>query len=89
MIIPPFVIKESCPGCGKDEDIKQVCRHCGYEYKNEWSQLSLVEKIVAILGVIIILWLIFTIVTWLFFADDSLFEIIKSQYEHIKELRIY
>jgi hypothetical protein len=34
-IIPIFISPEEpekCPECQKEEDIKEVCRHCGYEY---------------------------------------------------------
>ena len=31
--------EEVCPSCGKPEDIKMVCNHCGYEYKPESSRV--------------------------------------------------
>ena len=39
-----------CPNCQKDEEIKQVCAHCGHEYEEEesgsgWEALKLILSI--------------------------------------------
>lgn len=45
-MIPIFIHSQKrepdrCPECHKEEDVKVVCAHCGYEYPEEdssWSQ---------------------------------------------------
>ena len=54
IIMPPISDKsrERCPECGKDEDIKRVCSHCGWEYKDlEFPPLPWYHPVIgAILG---------------------------------------
>ncbi len=79
-----------CPECGKPEDIKQVCRHCGHEYSEEgvsgWWVLWL------ILGTVAALWLLSTVVYWLLeqgFSNPTLLEVLKEQGEFFRGLRIW
>ena len=52
---------DRCPKCGKEEDVKQVCKNCGYEYPEEegapwWQWLIFIGLILlglTILGIII------------------------------------
>lgn len=90
-MITPIIInqnEEVCPNCGKPEEIIEVCKHCGHEY--EYESLSVKEKIIFALFVIVFIWVMITLFEWLFFNFDneSLFEIIKSQYDWITSLRI-
>jgi len=37
MIIIPINLSEKpkCPSCGKDENIIEVCKHCGHEHEDD------------------------------------------------------
>lgn len=64
MYLPP---PPSCPECNKAEDIKQVCRHCEYEYPESGSDgkfeawIALACLIGAVIGAV-------------FFADSFTYE---------------
>ena len=92
-IIPVIIHSNSeslkCPECGKEEDIKQVCKHCGYEYPEEEETNGCMTALV----VMLIIWLVITIIWWI--ADNnslgekrSLWETIKAQYHFITSLKI-
>lgn len=93
MIITPIIIprqkeKDKCPSCGKDEDIIKVCKYCGHEYKDE--PLTFMEGFICVLILIAIIWVIITLILWLFINlnNASLFEIIKWQWDWLTSLRI-
>lgn len=68
-IPPPMMINPSnqqpaeCPKCHKQEDIIEVCAHCGYEY--EPDETSWVDGLKVILLILFLVWLVTTIVVWL------------------------
>jgi len=92
--ITPIIIHSNsgppkCPECGKEENIKQICKHCGYEYPEEE-----INGFMTFLGIVLIIWLILTIAWWI--ADNSslgekrsLWEIIKVEFEFITSLKIF
>jgi hypothetical protein len=90
IIIPIHSSEPSrCPECGKTEDIKQVCRHCGHEYRDEegsaWWGLWLIVGIVG-------LWALSTVGYWLMeqdFSKPTLLEVLKAQGEFFRGLRIW
>ena len=90
-IIPVIIPIEPsrCPKCGKTEDIKRVCRHCGQEYKDDNSGL---------VGVILILlvgaWVVCTVGYWLLEQTSlgpppTLFDVLKGQVQFFRGLRIW
>lgn len=92
ILMPIFLRSESpkCPKCGKDEDVKQVCKHCGHEYEDDEPSLKAMFFIV--FG---ILWVATTIIAWI--TDNatshyperdsySLIEIIVIQFDFIINL---
>ena len=79
MVIMPFFINnepDRCPKCDRIENIKEVCAHCGYEYKEEpmtWFErilgfaMLIVGLIVAVIGFAVALkWIIFPVFEWIF-----------------------
>jgi len=97
MSIAPIILlmhnrePSKCPGCGKPEDIKQVCRHCGREYCEEES-CGCLTPILAILIIGAIVWFLFTIGHWLMsqqFDKLTLLEVLKSQAHFIGGLRLW
>jgi len=93
IIIPYITQQPKCPKCGKDEDKITVCAHCGHEYGD--IPLTTPKKVGAVIGGIFILWFALTLIWWgLETAGDgdgarSLWEIIKSQWESVKNLRLW
>lgn len=88
--------EDKCPNCGKPEDIKQVCKHCGHEYPEDdeddegggWSTFFGVIIFIAV--IIVICWIFLTFIVWIA-GDDTLVNVIKSQYHWFVNLmhRIY
>jgi hypothetical protein len=68
-IVPIFIPMnnqpDKCPKCNKDEEIKEVCAHCGYEYPEKKSS--------TILAIILLLFAIGTLILFLMFIDWGLF----------------
>ena len=72
--ITPIIIPTShpspppkCPSCGKDENTKLVCRHCGYEYTDDslrWYHTLIIIGII-ILGISFLILLVFSIFQWI------------------------
>jgi hypothetical protein len=94
MIIPIFFHSKSetskCPGCKKDENIKEICAHCGYEYKeSEFSDF--IPICIIVLGCFVFLWIGFTILDWLFGypGNRSLLEVIVDQWRWILNKRLF
>jgi hypothetical protein len=83
-----------CPKCGQDEDVKQVCKHCGYEYEEE-SGLSfgdvLLLVFIVIGGAFLFLWLVWTFITWFDHENLTLLDVLKNQGEYLIRLskRVY
>jgi len=90
---PPVIIageNEKCPSCGKDENKKVLCRNCGYEYESE-NDLSGFDYLFLTLFIVAIIYFVLTIATW--FMESSggttFWDVIKSQYEWVKNLRLW
>ena len=54
-----------CPSCEKPEDIKEVCNHCGHEYKQEENKSSIIDFMFNALIVIIVFFILGNVVFWL------------------------
>lgn len=85
---------DRCPKCGKEEDIKQVCKHCGYEYEetdNDLSGWSIVFGTLSFIGIGI--WLAITIYVWIAESGASnpstLIDVLVSQYDFVSRLRVW
>jgi uncharacterized protein (DUF983 family) len=94
MIICPIFIHtepEKCPECHKTEDIKEVCRHCGYEYKEDEGCFSIVVFIIVIVVILVFAtWVIWTLSDWLCSSyPTTLLETLKSQWEWLRSIRIW
>lgn len=91
--VPIFIHHNSepsrCPKCGREEDIKETCRHCGYEYEEESG-----GGFQAFLLVCLITYVVITLLYWGIqvasppFREESktLLEVIVSQYEFVVTL---
>ena len=78
-----------CPKCKHEENIINVCKNCGYEYKEQ--KLSIIEKIIVFGLRLFVIWLIFTILYWLFCNIDNktFIDMIKNQWYFISKLKIF
>jgi hypothetical protein len=77
-----------CPKCKKEEDKKEVCRHCGYEYPEE--KLSGKSIALGLSIIIFALWVFITLLCWLVTSsENSLLKILVIQYEWITSLRLW
>jgi len=54
-----------CPHCHKPEDIKQVCRSCGYEYPEENKKNDWKETLISVFVLLCIVFILFTLLNWL------------------------
>lgn len=63
IIIPVSSEPERCPKCGKTEDRREVCGHCGYEYP-ESDGLKWWEVILLVLIFISVMVLLFSFAIW-------------------------
>ncbi len=92
MITPVIIPYRSepckCPKCKKEEDIKQVCKNCSYEYPEEEGGGFIGFLIITF--ILIITYLFVTMLFWLSDLDHrSLFEIVGSQIKWFSELRVW
>lgn len=76
-----------CPSCGMDEDKKEVCNHCGYEYEKE--KFSVLDIVGVILLFIVGLWVLLTLSYWLITGDVTLTSILKQQWCHLTHLKLF
>ena len=79
-----------CPGCRKAENRVVVCSHCGHRYApgkdRIFSRLeTFLWLVLAPLGV----WAFVTVLYWIAFEKPSLLEVVISQYEYVKSLRVW
>lgn len=95
MIIMPMPVgnpePDRCPKCERIEDIKMVCRKCGYEYPDEperWYQSNWFFILTLIAATPILLWLFFTVLHWLV-SETSLQSVLKSQWEWFRGIRVF
>jgi hypothetical protein len=98
MITPIFHTYQvpTCPECGHEEDVKQVCKHCGYEYSESgYSKWTVIKWILII---ILFLWVLCTAIIWIIGdigypqkPDPTLVQVIKNEYHWLVNLlhRIY
>jgi hypothetical protein len=92
LFIPMPISSETprCPNCGKEEEIIETCAHCGHHYEDDsdpyltfWSWFTIISL------TIIVIWILCTVMWWMMDNDPSLLQVIKSQWEFIKGLKIY
>jgi len=91
---PIFLSESHCPECGREEDIKKVCAHCGYRYEEE-NTGDLKEYVLVFILVVLGASFIGVIVDWLV-SDMTLidrlgdyWEWITSSWEWIASRRIW
>ncbi len=95
-IIPIFIPTDSesekCPKCHKEENIQQVCKHCGYVYPEEEYEnpFSWWQWIIIVLLLIILIDILCVIFYWLFqdihgYKVETLFEVFKNNWEGISD----
>jgi hypothetical protein len=84
-----------CPQCGKEEDIKAVCKHCGYEYPDEEDSGSSFPEWLIIPIALVGAWLVLTVGFWVlenageYGSAPTFVEVLKSQWAVITQLRIW
>jgi len=92
IFIPVSQSKSKCPHCHKDEDVKEVCRNCGYEYKDD-DNINFLDVVKIILFILFACWFIITIVLWLSpmygQGNPTLWEVIKMQWQWISNKHIF
>jgi hypothetical protein len=78
---------EKCPACGKPEEKKVSCAHCGHEYKDEEEEVSFA----AVLGAVgVATWALLTLSWW--GVDNSvghgstLLEVVQGQWQFVWRL---
>ena len=75
-----------CPKCNKPENIKLVCDHCGYEYKDSTIQEWL-AVLYFILIVLFVSWIIVTIIIWIInYNEVTLVQTFLNQFKFIYKL---
>lgn len=95
IIIPVNHEPNRCPKCERIENKIEVCKHCGHEY--EESELTAADIILAIVFIAVIVWIVCTVIFWLAQSETtwyrpnpkSLFEVIESQWEWLKNLKVF
>lgn len=88
-MIPVYINipEDKCPSCGRTEDKIEVCKNCGYEYKDETSSWSWIKMtILIILGLIVGSWFFITIIDWLT-GEDSLRQVLRDQWYWFTHIR--
>ena len=81
--------KDKCPECGKPEDIKEVCRHCEYEYPEDydisWWGITIIILLICFSG-----YLFGTVIYWLTdYNNSTLIEIFHGQIDWISNKRLW
>jgi uncharacterized protein (DUF983 family) len=77
-----------CPQCGKKENRIEVCKHCGHEYES--TESDWVSWVIISIGLIVIVWVSVTVLTWFTNSEDTtLMSVLSDQLNWIKTLRIY
>lgn len=94
IIVLPDSTPDACPNCNKEELKVEVCKHCGYIYPedNPTGKEILICFLIGLIIIIILIWGLITGIHWFMNNERygySLVEIIISQFEYIKELRIF
>ncbi len=92
IIIPTHTEPNRCPKCGKPEDIKKVCRHCGAEYRED--DLTGKDILCYFVLFLIVVWIACTLGFWLLeqgslHGPPTLFEVLKAQVQFFAGLRIW
>lgn len=92
-IILPAQERSKCPACKADEDIVEVCAHCGHKYIDEPTRWY--HVFCGIIMILFVIWALITVISWLFDNSTyggekrSLWEIIVMQWDFVKSLRIW
>lgn len=86
MITPiPIFIRDSepdkCPKCNREEDVVEVCRHCGHEYEyvddTRWYHVVGV-LLMFLFALVVFLFVAVTIVDWLM-GHETLWEVFTGK----------
>lgn len=90
VIIPMSIQHEpdKCPNCKNPENIKQVCRNCGYEYKED-DELSRKEFLFCFLIVSIFFWVLATVTIWVADGNKSLLDMFINQFKYVSKLKMF
>lgn len=89
MYVPDSTSQPSrCPNCKKDEDKKVVCNHCGYEYSEGDTGMTVKDFVLGSLVIIGIAWFLFTMMDWVI-GGKPLFTIIANQVKWLFSLRLW
>jgi hypothetical protein len=92
IIVPIDSSPSTCPECGKVEDIKRVCRHCGYEYKD--CDPTTFRDWLGVFVVVVVIWAGITVLIWLLQTGTerypaTLVRCFECQWEFIKSLKVW
>ena len=91
IIIPTQTGIPVCPECGKLENVINVCKHCGHEYKDKKWSISF--TIFFCICVFIGIYLVVMTIGWLFKNgigyNISFLEMLLEQWDFIRNLRIF
>lgn len=90
--MPYETTPDLCPKCGKGEDIRPVCHHCGYEYPEDSMSFTWREKAVITIVIIIAVWVLITLICWLFVTLENdggtLMDVLRGWVSFFKRWRI-
>jgi len=81
---------ERCPNCNELENKVTLCKHCGYEYKDDpggfWEWVMIIGGV--LLALIAVIWIIITCGQWLA-EGEPLFGVLHDQWKWLRSIRIY
>lgn len=84
---------EHCPKCGRPEDTVEACKHCGHQYPEDEGGGCLGVGVIIIGVILLAAWVILTIGYWLVEQSTrdapSLLEVLKLQWQFLRNLRIW
>ena len=85
----PIIIRsepDTCPECKQIEKKIEICAHCGHVYPDEG--LTKKDVVIVIFMLLIFLWIVITLTSWLGGFEDSLIKTIINQIRYVSNLRI-
>jgi len=92
IVVPIYHSDPRCPNCDKIEDKKEVCKHCGYEYPPD-SEPTILLVLAVVAAFIIGIWMLVTLLVWLgenySGGESTLLEILRSQWDFVRKLRVW
>lgn len=92
MIYTPIIIHKEpakCPKCDRPEDIKEVCAHCGHEYRCEghWLNSWLLIPF-CIMVAIVFISVTFVFLDWIV-GGKPLVRVLKDRVAVVSNIRIF